>query len=56
MYMPVMMRTVSRHFFGRNDTSFECFTANMFKLDRRMADMEVIFQDVVQIHQDARAL
>ena len=56
MYMPVMVCTIGRHFFGRNDTSFECFTADMFELNCRMADMEVIFQDVVQIHQDARAL
>ena len=52
----MMMPAASGHFFRGNDTPLERFTADVFKLNGRVTDVEVILEHVVQIHENAGAL
>ena len=42
------------HLFHRDYAANQFATAGVFKLNGRVADMEVIAQDVIEIGQDAR--
>lgn len=56
MYMAVMAGgCAAAHFFHGHDTAFEFFAADMFELDGRVADVEVIVQDLVELGENAGA-
>ena len=51
----VVMSAGACHLFWRNNTPFERLATNVLKLYRRVADVKMIFQHMIQIHQDTRA-
>ena len=58
MRVTVMMlgSRVPNHFFHRHNASLKLTTADVFKLNRRMTDMKMITEYVVQLGEDAGTL
>ncbi len=56
MRVTVMMDVAAGHLLGRRDTTFEGLAANMFELDRRVADLELAVKNVFEVGQNAYAL
>ena len=57
MRVPVVMAVASAgHLFDRHDAAFKLLAADVLKLDGGVADVEVVFEHMVQLDQDAGAL
>src|SRR5579863_7821846 len=58
MRMPVvvLMLGPGGHLFHRHHAAMQLRAASVLKLDRRVADLEVVAQHMIDLQQDARAL
>lgn len=55
MRVPVMVLSTG-HLLGWHDTALHLFTAYVLKLNGSVADVEVVFEQMIDLHQDASTL
>ena len=55
MMVAVAVSRRACHIFNGNNAPMRLFAANMLKLDGAVANVVVVFKNVVQLHQDACA-
>jgi hypothetical protein len=51
-----MLMWTAGHLFGGHNAAFHHFTAYVLKLDGSVADVKVVLEHVIELHQDACTL